>query len=115
MENYQIPLILGYYNEHWVYGKEAKRLAEVQEENTISDLYVRAVRREKVEFAGKTRDAVWLLAKYIELTLEGFPEIEYITFSVADTNIDMSADSGVYASQAECGGKQRTGNVRNGG
>ena len=90
VENYQIPLILGYYNEHWVYGKEAKRLAEVQEENTISDLYVRAVRREKVEFAGKTRDAVWLLAKYIELTLEGFPEIEYITFSVADTNIDMS-------------------------
>ena len=24
-DNYQIPLILGYYKDHWVYGQEAKQ------------------------------------------------------------------------------------------
>lgn len=90
VDNYNIPLVLGYYNDRWVYGKEAKRLATISEGHTITDLYERAMRREKVEFAGKTRDAVWLLAKYIGLTLEEFDHIEYLTFSVADTNIDMS-------------------------
>ncbi len=26
VDNYQIPLILGYYKNRWVYGQEAKRL-----------------------------------------------------------------------------------------
>ena len=34
-DNFQIPLILGYYRERWVFGLEAKRLASVQEGKTI--------------------------------------------------------------------------------
>ena len=47
VDNYQIPLVLGYYKEHWVYGKEAKRLAAINEGCTITDLFNKAVHREK--------------------------------------------------------------------
>ncbi len=90
VDNYQIPLILGYVNSKWLYGKEAKHLATVDESCTISELYGRAVRQERVNFAGQIRDAVWLLAKFLRLALEKFDNIDYITFSVPKTDIDIS-------------------------
>ena len=90
VDNYQIPLILGYYKEQWVYGKEAKRLATINEGCTVSDLYQKALRQEKVRIGGKNHDAVWLLAKFFELALERFRQIEYLTFSVPRTDIDIS-------------------------
>ena len=89
-DNFQIPLILGYYRERWVFGMEAKRLASLQEGTMVNDLFEKAVRREKVKIGSKKRDAVWLLAKFIRMTLEGFEDIAFITFSVPFTNIDMS-------------------------
>ena len=90
VDNYQIPLMLGYYKDHWVYGKEAKRLAAINEGCTVADLFGKAVRQEKVRVGAKTPDAVWLLAKFVSLTLEKFKDIAFITFSVPFTNIDMS-------------------------
>ena len=90
VDNYQIPLMLGYFKDRWVYGKEAKRLATVNEGCTVTDLFNRAVRQEKVRVGAKTHDAVWLLAKFISLSLEEFDEITYITFSVPENNIDMT-------------------------
>lgn len=90
VDNYQIPLILGYVNNRWLYGKEAKHLATVDERCTISELYGRAARQERVNFAGQIRDAVWLLAKFLRLALEKFEQIDYITFSVPKTDIDIS-------------------------
>lgn len=90
VDNYQIPLVLGYFQKRWVYGKEAKRLATIGEEYTVSDLFVRAMRREKVIMGDKTYDAVWLLARFVSLTLQEFEEIEYITFSTPEIDIDMS-------------------------
>ena len=87
VDNYQIPLILGYYKEQWVYGKEAKRLATINEGCTVSDLYQKALRQEKVRIGGKNHDAVWLLAKFFELALERFRQIEYLTFSVPRTMV----------------------------
>ncbi|HIW83885.1 MAG TPA: hypothetical protein H9873_06155 [Candidatus Dorea gallistercoris] len=86
----QIPLMLGYFKERWVYGREAKRLAIANADSTVSDLFQKAVRREKARVAGKVYDGVWLLAKFVRLTLEAFDEIEYLTFSVPETNVDMS-------------------------
>ena len=80
-DNYQIPLYLGYFKEKWVYGKEAKRLAVINEGCTVSDLFGLALRREKAELGAKTYDGVWLLAKFIELALEEFEDILYLTFS----------------------------------
>ena len=80
--NYLIPLVLGYFKDRWVFGKEAKRLAVVGEDCTETDLYGKAKRREKVSLAGKTYDAVWLLAKYISLTLQDYKEsfCQYMIF-----------------------------------
>lgn len=90
VENYQLPLVLGYYQNAWVYGREAKRLATINEGCTVSDLFRRAVHQEKIRVGAKTHEAIWLLAKYIQLALEQFKNIEYITFSVPYTNIDIS-------------------------
>ncbi|MDE6939260.1 MAG: hypothetical protein K2P28_14000 [Lachnospiraceae bacterium] len=89
-KNYQIPLILGYHRERWVYGIEAEQLAAVQEGIVVTDLFEKALRREKVKVGDRRRDAVWLLAKFIRMSLAGFEDIEFITFSVPFTNIDMS-------------------------
>ena len=89
-ENYQIPLALGYFKEQWVFGKEAQILAKANEEIVITDLFGKALRREKVKIAGKIYDGVWLLAKFISLTLSEFEEIHAITFTTPVTDIDMS-------------------------
>lgn len=89
-DNYQIPLVIGYFQERWIYGKEARRLATVSLGYTVSDLFERAVRRERIQLGNKLYDAVWLLAKFVELSLESFEDIEFITFSTPETNIDMS-------------------------
>lgn len=89
-DNYQIPLVIGYFQERWIYGKEAKRLATVSLGHTVSDLFERAVFRERIRLGEKSYDAVWLLAKFVELSLEKFEEIEYITFTTPETDIDMS-------------------------
>lgn len=90
VDHYQIPLILGYRKDHWVYGREAKRLAEKNKDLVVDELFEKAMHREKVKIAGKVRDAVWLLAKFVSLTLEEFEDIRCITFSTPYTNIDMS-------------------------
>ena len=90
IDNYQIPLMLGYLKEQWRYGKDARRLAEVDEKYTVSNLYSKALQREKVVLGEKTYDAIWLLAKYLQMALEQFRSIEYLTFSVPHTDIDIS-------------------------
>lgn len=90
IDNFQIPLMIGYYNDQWVYGKEAKRLMAVEEDYVAIDLYNKAIRHEKIELADKQYDAVWLLARYLQLALEQFTQMEYIAFSVPKTDIDIS-------------------------
>ena len=73
-----------------MYGREAKRLATVNEGCTVTDLFERAKRQEKVRVGAKNHDAVWLLAKFFRLALAQFRHIEYLTFSVPYTDIDIS-------------------------
>ena len=88
--NYQIPLVIGYYNDRWVYGKEAKRLSVLGNDNTVTNLFDKAIHREKCYLNERSYDAVWLLAKYVALSLRGFNEIEHITFTTPYTDVDMS-------------------------
>lgn len=90
VDNYQIPVLLGYYKEHWVYGREAKRLLGIGEGEILTDLFHKAFHREKVKIGNRIHDGVWLLSKFIQMTLRDFREISYLTFSVPETNIDMS-------------------------
>ncbi len=89
-DNYQIPVALGYLEDHWIFGREAENLRRAGEGDTITDLYTRAIHRERLMIGGKKHDAVWLLAKFIKLTLEDFPEIDFITFTVPTINEDIS-------------------------
>lgn len=83
-------MILGKLQDEWVYGNDAVQLASVEEKCTVSDLYTKAVKQEKVKIDGQVKDGVWLLAKYLQLALERFENIERITFSVPKTDIDIS-------------------------
>lgn len=89
-DDYQIPLALGYYNDQWVYGEEALMIQAADETRAVSDLFDRALRREKITIAEKKYDAVWLLAKFIGLTLKEAGEIKAITFTTPSTDIDVS-------------------------
>ena len=78
-DNYQIPLSLGKMDGQWVYGMEAECLKAVDDSLFVEDLFVNAFYHRKVSLGRKVYDAVWLLAKFIKLTLERFDEIEYLT------------------------------------
>ena len=89
-ENYQIPLLIGKLRDTWAYGKEAKRLVSVKDGFAVGRLLSRSLAGEKIQFGEESYDAVWLLAKFVGLTLEDFEDIRFITFSTPYTNIDMS-------------------------
>ena len=66
-DNYQIPLVLGRKGDVWSFGNDAKRLGVSREGYTVSNLFVKSLLREKVSLGEETYEAVWLLAKFIEL------------------------------------------------
>ncbi len=89
-DNFRVPLVIGYLNDRWIYGREANSLLRAGEGDMVGDLFTRALHREKVTVAGKRHDAVWLLSKFITLSLEEFAQIDYLTFTVSQINVDIS-------------------------
>lgn len=87
--NYQIPLMIGYYKEQWIYGRAAKRLDTMMPGHMVDDLYTKACKRERVKIDDKVYDAVWLLAKFVKLSLEKFETIQFLTFTTPETDIDI--------------------------
>lgn len=82
-ENYQIPLLIGKLRDTWAYGKEAKRLVSVKDGFAVGRLLSRSLAGEKIQFGEESYDAVWLLAKYIQMSLQSFGQIDGIVFSVS--------------------------------
>ena len=103
VDNYQIPLILGYYKDRWVYGQEAKRLKEAGEGDIVTHLFRKAVKRKKVRVGEKIHDGVWLLAKFVSLMLKKVcPE------SVCSYRIIRKAFASICSiSQKNCGSMNR--------
>ena len=89
-ENYQIPLIIGKLRDTWAYGKEAKRLVSVKEGATVGRLLSRSLEGEKVQLGEETYDAVWLLSKFVQLSLQSFLQIDGIVFSVPVLTEDIA-------------------------
>lgn len=89
VDNYQIPLVIGYHDETWFCGRHARRLSVLKEGFTVEDLLNKALRREKIIHEGKTHEAVWLLAKFIELSLENFEDIGIIVFTLPEVDEDI--------------------------
>lgn len=88
-EHSQIPLIIGLYEQGWVYGSEAKRLQEKHAGLFVDDLYGRVRRQEKVILGDKTYESIWLLAKFVELTLMEFEAVAGIVFTVPEMSVDV--------------------------
>lgn len=89
-DNYQIPLVIGKLRDTWAYGKEAKRLASLKEGFTVNRLLDKSLAGEKIEFGEESYEAVWLLAKFIELSLQSFPRINGIVFSVPELTEELA-------------------------
>lgn len=88
-DNSLIPVVLGRHGDTWVYGNEAKRLENAKGSVVISDLFVKSMMREKVQVGEDIYEAVWLLAKFIELSLDSFEEIEHLVFTVPKMSVDI--------------------------
>lgn len=89
-DNYQIPLIIGKLRDTWAYGKEAKRLVTIKEGFTVTRLLERALAGEKIEFGEESYDAVWLLSKFVQMSLQAFPQIDGIVFSVPELTEELA-------------------------
>lgn len=89
LDNYQIPLVIGKKDNHWVIGNDAKRLSVLKQGFVADDLYAKAVRQEKVLFGEEILEAIWLLAKFVEISLQKFSEIDQIVFTVPTLNVDV--------------------------
>lgn len=88
-EKYQLPMLLAFREDCWYVGSEARRMQAHKEGVVIDDLYQKAVRHEKVVIAQRSYEAVWLLAKYIELTLRDFLPIKKLVFTLPKLNVDI--------------------------
>lgn len=88
-DNYQIPLVIGRKGDVWLFGNDAKRLAVSKEGYAVSDLFTKSLAKEKICMGEETYEAVWLLAKFIELSLERFEQIGQLVFTVPNLSADI--------------------------
>ncbi|MEE1314745.1 MAG: DUF5716 family protein [Faecalimonas sp.] len=86
-DHYQIPLIIGKKDGKWLLGAEARRLFE--EGLAVEDLYNKSLKREKLRLGEESYEAIWLLAKFVELSLKGFSNIEQLVFTVPHADMDI--------------------------
>lgn len=90
VDNYQIPLIIGKLRDTWAYGKEAKRLVTIKEGFTVTRLLDKSLAGEKIEFGEETYEAVWLLSKFVQMSLQAFPQIDGIVYSVPELTEELA-------------------------
>lgn len=88
-ENNQIPLVMNYYKETWTYGRQARRMSTVRDSICVEGIWECALGNGKIEVDGQEYEGVQLLADFVEYTLNGFEEIESITFTVPEKNEDI--------------------------
>ena len=88
-ENNQIPLVMNYYKETWTYGRQARRMSTVRDSICVEGIWECALGNRKIEVDGLEYEGVQLLADFVKYTLNGFEEIESITFTVPEKNEDI--------------------------
>ena len=88
-ENNQIPLVMNYYKETWTYGRQARRMSTVRDSICVEGIWECALGNRKIEVDGQEYEGVQLLADFVKYTLNGFEEIESITFTVPEKNEDI--------------------------
>lgn len=89
LDNYQIPLVIGKKEMEWLIGSDAKHLEVSKQGSIAEDLYRKAIRQERIVLGEETLEAIWLLAKFVEVSLKGFEEISEIVFTVPELTVDI--------------------------
>ncbi len=98
-DKFQIPTMLGKVtgSDQWVYGMEAKKLVVLGEGTAVDRLLEHCIEKEPVEIEGKKYEPVWLLAKFLEQTMQfvyrmiGNRPVTGLMFTVPRLNEDIAA------------------------
>lgn len=88
-DSHQIPLVMNYYKDEWTYGRNAVRMNTVRGSVTVTDIWESALKKERLQIAGREFEAVWLLAEFIRQTLQDFQVIDSLTFTVPEMSEDI--------------------------
>ena len=90
-ENDFIPICVGNFRGTWVMGRDALRLLKVKEGFAVTRLLERGLAGEQFDYGDESYEGVWLLSKFIQMTLEPFKDnIEGIVFSVPELSEDLA-------------------------
>ena len=85
----QMPLVIGLKDDFWMIGNAAVRMKERKEGYVAEDLYRKAMQQERIVLGNRAYEAVWLLAKFIEISLQDFKPISRLVFSVPQMSVDV--------------------------
>lgn len=89
LDNFQIPLVIGKRADEWLIGNDAKRLLITKQGAVADDLFRKAIKQEKIVLGEESFEAVWVLAKFVELSLRRFEQIEQLVFTVQKLTVDI--------------------------
>ena len=89
LDNFQIPLVIGKRADEWLIGNDAKRLLITKQGMVADDLFRKAIKQEKIVLGEESFEAVWVLAKFVELSLRRFDQIEQLVFTVQKLTVDI--------------------------
>jgi len=89
LDNYQIPLVIGKKDDRWLIGNDARRIKSLKKGYATEDLYRKALAQEKIVWGKESYEAVWLLAKFVEISLEKFSQIRQLVFTVPVLTVDI--------------------------
>ena len=91
-ENDFIPICVGNFRGTWVIGRDALRLLKVKEGFAVTRLLERGLAGEQFDHGDESYEGVWLLSKFIQMTLEPFKDnVEGIVFSVPELSEDLAS------------------------
>lgn len=89
LDNYRIPLVIGKVDDKWVIGSDAKRLQVIKQGYVADDLFRKTIAQERIQLGKEVYEAVWLLAKFVEISLKSFSEINQLVFTVPSMTVDI--------------------------
>ena len=89
-QSYHIPMVIGKRNNTWAIGIDAKRLEILHEGKLTNELLRRSMAREKIKLENKYYDAIMLLSRFVQMSLDKFKNIKAIVFTVSVMNEDIA-------------------------
>ncbi len=87
-ERSRIPLAIAKKDGSWLIGSEAQRLKTTGEAPVAEGFYEAALLKKTIAFGSEDVEAIWLLAKFVAVSLGEFTDIAEIVFTVPALSMD---------------------------